>query len=63
MPDQYTQCHICGHTIPVGHPCLNCVKSNRIKVTDEIIAPENLVEHIKILRLQKDDILVLKNIY
>ncbi len=60
MPD-YTQCQICGHTIPQGHPCLQCVKKNRIKETDTVITPEKIMNFVSILRLEKHDTVVIKS--
>ena len=59
----YTQCQICGHTIPQGHPCLTCIKKNRIKETDTVITAKVIEDRVKVLSLKKDDILVLKNVY
>lgn len=52
----YKICDICGHKYPSGHPCLNC----KNKYPGNKITPEVLGNFVSIMRLKKNDHIIIK---
>jgi hypothetical protein len=58
---KYTTCNLCNSQVPEGHPCMRCVKANRMKKNDTQITPESIENFVKVLKVNDGDIIVIKS--
>lgn len=61
MSTKYTRCNLCDANVPEGHPCMNCVNKKRMKEDQHQITPENIVNFVKVLRVEDGDTVVIKS--
>ena len=56
-----TTCQLCGHNIPQGFPCMNCVDNKKMKKNQTVLTPDKIAESISVLSLRHGDIIVIKS--